>query len=92
MNIDFKVEERDDIQIIENLYEGGYNTKYDRLWSRTFDNEFAIKLFGKDVTFNSSLKALEKCIRKCLENPEHIFFDKEFNEKMDLYEQGELLC
>ncbi len=28
---------------IEELFEGGYNTKYDRLWNRVFDNEVAKK-------------------------------------------------
>lgn len=89
LNIELRVEEREDIQSIEDLYEGGYNTKYDRLWNRTFDNKYVVELFGKDCTFSDPLVALEKCARECLEHPERVPSDEEFNRTMDLYARGE---
>lgn len=38
LNINPKVFVSDNLENIEILYEGGYNTKYDRLWNRKFDN------------------------------------------------------
>lgn len=87
VDIELIVEERDNIQSIEDLYEGGYNTKYDRLWNRTFDNKLAAELFGVGCVFEDSLVALDNCIRECLEHPELVSSDDEFNNIMDVYEK-----
>ena len=57
----------DDISKIEELYEGGYNTKYDRLYDRAFCNEVANKLCG-----HISYLDMDTGLRRCLHN----FLDK----------------
>lgn len=48
---------------IECLFEGGYNTKYDRLYDRFFDNAKAENLYGH-VDYMDMRTGLEKCLVK----------------------------
>ena len=48
---------------IESLFEGGYNTKYDRLYDRFFDNSKAEHLYGH-VDYVNMRTGLEKCLVK----------------------------
>lgn len=58
---------RKDLEDIEMLFEGGYNTKYDRLWDRRFDNRKAINYCG-DIKFEKILVGLEKCLNKFIDD------------------------
>ena len=51
-----------DMGEIEELFEGGYNTKYDRLYNRAFDNSLAEKLYGH-IDYMEMRKGLDKCLR-----------------------------
>lgn len=49
----------------ELLFEGGYNTKYDRLWDRFFDNAKAEKEFGH-IEYLDMRTGLERCLKEFL--------------------------
>lgn len=61
LNIEPKIYYEEDLQDIELLFEGGYNTKYDRLWNRKFKNDKA-KYFCGDINYQKVLPGVEKCL------------------------------
>ncbi len=56
-----------DLDSIEILYEGGYNTKYDRLWNRTFDNKLINKLCP-NVSYKKIKDGLSECLIKFIDD------------------------
>ena len=48
---------------IEDLFEGGYNTKYDRLYDRSFDNALAELRYGH-VEYLSMEQGLRSCLKQ----------------------------
>ena len=54
-----------EIRTIELLYEGGYNTIYDRQWNRQFDNTKAENVCGH-IVYLEMLEGLSACLRKFL--------------------------
>lgn len=54
-----------EIGSIEMLYEGGYNTIYDRQWNRIFDNAMAEKVCGH-IDYLSMRKGLTTCLTEFL--------------------------
>lgn len=82
------VYESNNIEKIEELFEGGYNTKYDRLWDRSFNNQKAEKICGK-INYVGMKYGLNKCltefINKWKKEGNDIFLDviPEFEKYMD---------
>ena len=62
-NKDIKIYTTRHMTEIENLFEGGYNTKYDRLFDRSFDNSLAEKLYGH-VVYMGMEDGLKKCLKR----------------------------
>ena len=54
-----------DIRSIELLYEGGYNTIYDRQWNRCFDNTKAEAVCGH-IDYLGMKEGLSRCLREFL--------------------------
>ena len=54
-----------DIKSIELLYEGGYNTIYDRQWNRRFDNSKAERVCGH-IDYLGMREGLKTCLREFL--------------------------
>lgn len=80
----------DNISEIEELYEGGYNTKYDRLYDRAFCNKTAEKLCGH-IDYLDMDTGLRRClhnfINKWKKNGNGVFLseDKDFDILSDKY-------
>ena len=74
---------------IEKLYEGGYNTKYDRLWNRKFDNKKVEKKLGK-IEYKEIKHELKECLSEFIKlweiqgNKIFSTINKEYEEQMDL--------
>lgn len=51
-----------EIRAIEELWEGGYNTRYDRVYSRRFNNSKANQLCGQ-IDYVSCVEGLENCLK-----------------------------
>jgi len=89
LNIAPVIIESSDLKEIEELFEGGYNTKYDRLWHRTFDNSKA-KKFCQDIKYLDVKTGLEKSLSEFIDawkiNGNSVFYNinDEFQTKMDL--------
>ncbi len=58
----------DSDKFIDEQFEGGYQTKYDREWDRTFDSKKINAIIGTDITYKSIQDMLPKCIRNFIEN------------------------
>lgn len=56
-----------DIQAIEEIYEGGYNTIYDRQWDRCFCNERAEHICGP-IKYKQMKEGLTICLRNLLKD------------------------
>ena len=88
--IDPKIYVSDEISAIEELYEGGYNTKYDRLYDRFFCNKTAEKLCG-----HIDYLDIESGLRRCLNNfikqwrqvgdDAFLYYDSDFEQLCDQY-------
>ena len=92
-NKDIKRYTSPDIKNIELVYEGGYNTIYDRQWNRSFSNAKAEKMCGH-IDYLPMNVGLESCLRAFLkdwkEQGNSIFLkvNEEYHSLMDeaLYE------
>lgn len=62
---DFEMYTSPQIKSIEILYEGGYNTIYDRQWNRQFDNAKAETVCGH-IDYLSMREGLSKCLKEFL--------------------------
>lgn len=51
---------------VDELYEGGYNTIYDREWDRSFNSALVNQLIGHDVHYTSIKEGLTQCLRAFL--------------------------
>lgn len=51
---------------VDELYEGGYNTIYDREWDRSFNSALVNQLIGHDVHYTSIREGLTQCMRAFL--------------------------
>lgn len=65
LGIDIQVFLSRNMTELEELFEGGYNTKYDRLFDRSFDNAFAESTCGH-IEYLSMKSGLKKCLKKFL--------------------------
>lgn len=54
------------IQAVEMLWEGGYNTIYDRNYNRSFDSSKVNKAIGRDIQYTSIKDGLSFCLTKFL--------------------------
>lgn len=54
-----------EIESIEMLYEGGYNTIYDRQWNRRFDNAMAENVCGH-ISYLGMREGLSSCLKEFL--------------------------
>ena len=52
---------------IEELFEGGYNTKYDRLWNRVFDNKETLK-YLPSKEFKGIKEGLTECLSEFIDD------------------------
>lgn len=82
----------DEIPEIEELYEGGYNTKYDRLYDRAFCNKTAESICGH-IDYLDMDTGLRRCLKGFIsnwkENGNNVFIqeDPEFEKISDKYIQ-----
>lgn len=51
---------------VDELYEGGYNTIYDREWDRRFNSALVNRLIGENVIYTSIRAGLRHCLEKFL--------------------------
>ena len=83
-----KVYLSNDLKEIEELFEGGYNTKYDRLWDRVFDNKESMKYFP-NKNYRKIKDGLTECLSKFIDdwhkegNSLFTNINIEFEKKMD---------
>ncbi len=56
-----------DLTKIEELFEGGYNTKYDRLWNRKFDNKESIK-YLPSKKYKKIRDGLSECLSEFIDD------------------------
>ena len=56
----------DNMPLLENCFEGGYNTKYDRLYDRCFDNSKS-HIFSEDMKYISMKDGLSDALNNFLE-------------------------
>lgn len=61
LNKDVRIYTSNHIEQIEELFEGGYNTKYDRLYDRRFDNSKAELLCGQ-IEYLPVRTGIERCL------------------------------
>lgn len=61
----FNIYTSHEIKSIEMIYEGGYNTIYDRQWNRQFDNAKAEKVCGH-IDYLGMREGLSSCLREFL--------------------------
>ncbi len=47
---------------VDEQFEGGYQTKYDREWDRSFDSKKINEIIGTDIIYRSIYQMLPKCI------------------------------
>ena len=52
---------------VDELYEGGYNTIYDREWDRSFNSEFVNEIVGEKMQYVDIQKGLKQCLVAFLE-------------------------
>ena len=67
LNIRPIIYEKSDLSEIEELFEGGYNTKYDRLWNRKFDNKKANEFCGI-IEYKKVEEGLRYCLKEFIKN------------------------
>ena len=67
LNQKIKVFTSDSIKSIEELFEGGYNTKYDRLFDRSFCNQKAQEICGK-IDYTKMSDGLSECLSQFIEH------------------------
>lgn len=51
---------------VDELYEGGYNTIYDREWDRSFNSALVNQLIGEDVQYTGIQDGLPQCLQAFL--------------------------
>ena len=56
-----------EMKSVEMLYEGGYNTIYDRQWNRQFDNAKAERVCGH-IDYLSMQEGLSRCLKEYLQD------------------------
>lgn len=66
-NKDINIYTSPDIWDIELVYEGGYNTIYDRRWNRSFSNAKAEKICGH-IDYMPMREGLESCLRSFIKD------------------------
>ena len=70
---------------VEELYEGGYNTIYDREWDRSFDSSLVNKLIGEDVRYTEMKQGLRQCLEAFLDgNRKFRTIDWDFEARQDV--------
>lgn len=55
------------ICVIENLWEGGYNTVYDRNYNRRFDSMKIERVLGKKINYSSIREGVTRCLVEFIE-------------------------
>ena len=55
------------MEAIDELYEGGYNTLYDRIYNRSFDSSLIEKVIGKSIEYQDMRSGLKTCISNFIE-------------------------
>ncbi len=57
----------DHMEFIDLLYEGGYNTIYDRVYNRCFSSNRVEELLGDKIPYIGMMEGVEACLRNFLE-------------------------
>lgn len=73
----------DDIQPVELLFEGGYNTIYDRNYDRLFDSSKVESALGYAITYQTIVKGISSCLGKFLENGSFLHIDPVYEAMQD---------
>lgn len=58
----------DTMEAIDELYEGGYNTIYDRVYDRSFNSELIEKVLGGAISYKDMKSGLHECISNFIDN------------------------
>ena len=88
-NIEPQIYYSNQLSEIEVLFEGGYNTKYDRLWDRKFNNE-KLKKYCRTQEFVRAEAGLKTCLINFLKqwndrgNDAFGIINEEYEKQMDL--------
>lgn len=73
------------ISFIEELYEGGYNTIYDRNWNRCFNSEKLEKISNHRFDYRCTANGLTTCLKSFLqESRTFLYSDPEFEALQDI--------
>lgn len=72
-----------DIKPIELLYEGGYNTIYDRNYDRWFDSSKIETLLGRQILYSPIKQGISLCIDKFIENGKFLRIDPVYEAMQD---------
>lgn len=73
----------DDIQPVELLFEGGYNTIYDRNYDRRFDSSKVESVLGHPIACQPIVKGISFCLGKFLENGSFLHIDPIYEAMQD---------
>lgn len=92
-NITPKIYASDDMWAIDELYEGGYNTIYDRVYNRHFDSSLAARLFkgktGVEMNYKDMRSGLKECLSDFLDNgAKFLSIDWQYEAYQDLLTGG----
>ena len=91
---DFVLYTSHEIKSVEMIYEGGYNTIYDRQWNRKFDNALAEKVCGH-MDYLGMREGLSSCLKEFLHdwkkcgNNLFLPLNAEYESKMDKLTQDD---
>ena len=58
------------MQAIDVLYEGGYNTKYDRLYNRSFDSSKVDEMLNKTTVYTPIKLGISHCLQNFITKEE----------------------
>ena len=53
---------------VDELYEGGYNTIYDREWDRSFNSALVNQLIEQDIQYTNIKEGLTQCLQAFLKS------------------------
>lgn len=57
----------DTMEAIDEIYEGGYNTIYDRVYNRSFDSSLIDRVIGEPIKYQGMKEGLHDCVSNFIE-------------------------
>lgn len=74
----------DTMHAIDELYEGGYNTIYDRVFNRSFNSRRIEDVIGHRIEYVKMREGIEKCLRNFLKKENFLQINWQFEAYQDL--------